>query len=859
LGEAGEEFPLTEARERFSVQGVSLLHALWPVVFPAVEREFAQHRRPLWMTGHGMGGTIATLAAWRFHRKELPIHAVVSLGAFPIGDGDAERFVNNWLGPQLVRVVAPPDPVVGDQGAGQEVRLATDPRDVPINLSDLIAPIEAQFRAANTTINVLLTAMRGSAAEALAKVPPSLQESEYLAALLSREQSLLHYQMPDLHTVVSTVTTLLCLSAHDLERSYIPRLERLIPSPFVPWEVLRLALDYPELEAALLPRQRPRPAVFAPALRLTASLPTPTLHPEPRRADLDPRLNWLLARRRYGLSSPPSASLGRDEVAVFALVTDLQAWQAMSEVRPGADLGSPTEGERLVTARIPLSRIDGVRAHPCVKDLKAAEPLQPVLHSTITEIRAVPPPPAVCPGGSGVVLGVIDFGFDLAHRAFRNPDGSTRILALWDQTGMASPQSPCGYGRLHLREQIDHALQQPDPWAALGYYPPHDAHGTHVAHIAGGNSYACGPGQPDGPRGVAHRADLVFVELDYQGWANGSPPQRATGSFGDTVRLAEAIEFIFSFADGRPCVINVSMATNAGPHDGSTLVELAIDSQLRQGPNRAVVLAAGNDHDDSIHVKADVPPAGHFDLTWRLPPLRQRPVELQVWYSGSQRLTAEIITPTGSTLFTVPAGQTQERQVLGETLVFLANRLNDSRNQDNQIGVFMSEGAAAGEWVLRLHNLDGERAVPFHAWMEHQAPAGFVGAGVSPSHTLSTIACGHEAIAVGAFRAGNPWPISFFSAAGPTRDGRRKPELSAPGQNVWAAASGTGHGLRMESGTSMAAPAVAGLIALLLSEVHTQGESRSSAQIRQGLIDAAHKLLGFEWDPRYGFGRASRP
>ncbi len=120
---------------------------------------------------------------------------------------------------------------------------------------------------------------------------------------------------------------------------------------------------------------------------------------------------------------------------------------------------------------------------------------------------------------------------------------------------------------MHTRNAINAALGQPDPYSALGYGPPPDnafqqgTHGTHVMDIAAGNGH--GSGVP----GVAPNADIIFVEVA----ANDIPfsgPNAVGKSFGDSVQLLEAVKFIFEQAGDRACVINASLGTNGGPHDG---------------------------------------------------------------------------------------------------------------------------------------------------------------------------------------------------------------------------------------------------------------------------------------------------
>ena len=118
------------------------------------------------------------------------------------------------------------------------------------------------------------------------------------------------------------------------------------------------------------------------------------------------------------------------------------------------------------------------------------------------------------------------------------------------------------------------------------------------------------------------------------------------------------------------------------------------------------------------------------------------------------------------------------------------------------------------------------------------------------THTLGSLSCGYHSIVVSSYDAHYPsTPISWFSSAGPTRDGRKKPEISGPGQDVIAARSATGNGVIRKSGTSMAAPAVTGAIAATLSQ---GGPDMSADQIRDAVIASARLTpppTGTAWDP----------
>ncbi|MBI2689500.1 MAG: S8 family serine peptidase [Acidobacteria bacterium] len=548
-----------------------------------------------------------------------------------------------------------------------------------------------------------------------------------------------------------------------------------------------------------------------------------------------------------------------DEVAVIAKVNSAAEWEALSEVKTGAVMPREEGADfDIVTGRIPISRVEAVRAQPFVQSLKAARRLRPSLDATVPEIGADQlPAGGAAGGGKGAIVGIVDFGGDFAHRNFRKNDGTTRMLAIWDQNGSVSVGSPFGFGRVFRTAEINAALATADPYGTLGYAPstnPQGDHGTHVMDIAAGN------GNGSGQRGVAPNADLIFVEVAATD-VPFSGPQAVGKNFGDSVQLLEALQFIFNEAGARPCAINVSLGTNGGPHDGSTLVETGIDRLLAAAPNRAVCIAASNSFSDGIHAQGNVPAGGRADLIWRIGPDDVTGNELDLWYAGADRLAVELIAPDGTSVVRVEPGQTRTLTSNGQLVALVANRLDDPNNHDNNIGVFLESSLPAGDWTLRLHGVTVTNGA-FHAWIERDDAGQSTFAPPNDnSMTIGSISCGRNTIVVGSYDAHKAAkPISFFSSSGPTRDGRQKPEISAPGHNVMAARSRSVTGITRMSGTSMASPAVTGTAALVLAQALAAGRSLSIGEIRDALTGTARKNPpnGLPvWDPRYGFGRIS--
>jgi subtilisin family serine protease len=555
-----------------------------------------------------------------------------------------------------------------------------------------------------------------------------------------------------------------------------------------------------------------------------------------------------------------TASTQTDEIAVIARVTEPEPWEELSEVRTPTRIGRTEANGWIVTGRIPIARIEAVREQPFVQSLKAAQDLAPQLIATSAEIGSLDanlPAGHQAAGGGSVIVGIIDYGGDFAHENFRRMDGSTRLLTLWNQDDDdPTPSSPFGYGREHLPTAINLALQKPNPYATLGY-DPNDfdddfdpgAHGTHVMDIAGGN------GRGTGVPGVAPDADLIFVNISHKNDPTG--PAIVGKSFGDSVRLLEAAKYIFEKAGSRPCVLNVSLGTNGGPHDGTTLFEQGIDSMLKEKPNRAFVVAAANTFTHGIHASGTVPAGGVTELRWQVLVSPVLDIELELWYHGADRFTVELVDPDGVVRATVGPGENKPL-VVGTRAVLVSNRLQDPNNGDNMIGVFLSRGIAAGTYVLRLRGdvvVDGR----FHAWIERDNT--FASRFFPPfdsSMTIGSISCSQLGVSVGSYDAHKTSrPLSFFSSSGPTRDGRLKPEVSAPGHNVRAALSGSGTKTRIMSGTSMASPAVAGIVALMFDEAAKRGRTLSAQQVRDILIQTARRAppAGVGWHPQYGHGR----
>ncbi|MEP6689607.1 MAG: S8 family serine peptidase [Gemmatimonadaceae bacterium] len=461
--------------------------------------------------------------------------------------------------------------------------------------------------------------------------------------------------------------------------------------------------------------------------------------------------------------------------------------------------------------------------------------------------------------GKGCIVAALDWGLDHAHPAFRHENGSTRILSLWDQRGSdgSGPGNRWGYGRIFTSQDIDQALRSSDPYQALNYDPADaggqtGAHGSHVLDIAAGS------GLGGGMSGVAPEADLVFVHLARTADVLGE------GNLGDSASVLEALDHVFTVAGNRPCVVNMSVGAHGGPHDGSTLVELGIDQAVALAPGRAVVNSAGNYRTKRAHATGRVLPASVKVVQFRIPFHDTNDSEIEIFYPHIDRFTVEVLDPSGAVLARVSPGQDIPMVVAGTTVGHVHHRVRHGTTGDHHVDVLLKPDAPDGIWALRLIG-ESVHDGRYHAWIERDKGLQpmFVQADVVTANTTGTLCNGRLSITCGCANPHqSPPTIASFSSGGPTRDGRIKPELVAPGSRILAARStppGAAPGARytVKSGTSMAAPHVTGTVALMFEAAGRPLEIYDTRALLFGSVDPSPFFDRPELGPdlhRIGYG-----
>ena len=454
--------------------------------------------------------------------------------------------------------------------------------------------------------------------------------------------------------------------------------------------------------------------------------------------------------------------------------------------------------------------------------------------------------------GRGVLVGAIDTGIDYTHLDFRyDSDGdgfeeSSRILAILDQSyGL--------FGAEYSRQDIETDLANGHGSnEGIVRQKDTDGHGTHVMGIAAGD----GSSSSEGFVGVAPEAWIVIVKTTYF-----------------TSDILAGVEYIFDLADalGLPAVVNLSLGGHEGPHDGTSLFEQGMD-ELVHGPGRAIVVSAGNEGDQSIHASDTL--LGNAS-SFRIDP-DGWDAELSMWYPGSSQFTIAVSPPSGQPIvapWRTDSGTVQT--AFGSVRIDNASMGVNPNNGDHEVFVRLSGLSGSGQWQVTITDAGGNGG-RYDAWISSGSAVIVNG---DSSSTIDEPGNARDVITVGAFNTKATWPslsgdqnylsnyplgvLASFSSQGPTRDGRIKPDISAPGAWVSAALSADAmwHGYlvnpdgvhTMEAGTSMAAPHVSGAVALLLS-IDPQ---LTSEEVRTLLTDSADRdgFTGFVPNDRWGWGK----
>lgn len=457
--------------------------------------------------------------------------------------------------------------------------------------------------------------------------------------------------------------------------------------------------------------------------------------------------------------------------------------------------------------------------------------------------------------GLGCVLVCIDGGIDYTSAAFRRADGSSRILAIWDQEEQSgTPPEGFWYGSEYTNEMINVALQSDNP---LGFVPTTDIAGRHGSALA---SIAAGSSIDEGTTflGAAPDADIVVVKLkqakqylkEYYMIPEETPCYQETDIL---TALKYAVGFARTFE--RPVCICMGLGTSYGDHAGNSFVERYINrlSVLR---NVAVVTPAGNEGNERHHYRAFWS-AEEGDVV--------KNAEIRVG-EGNQGFLAEIWGSVPS-FFDISL-----RSPGGEVINNLSFRLNTTRVYNfvytdtivtvdtllveqvsgQQLVVMRFENPTPGIWTIGIRLAEEGISAACDIWLPIKqflsADAYFLEP--TPYITLTMPGSGMLSMCVSAY---NTETGGFYqeSGRGYSRGGSIKPDFSAPGVNVSSVIGAI-------SGTGVSAALVAGAVLQFMQWAVREGNAPlvNGVEIKNYLIRGTRRDEGLSWPNREeGYGK----
>jgi subtilisin family serine protease len=579
-----------------------------------------------------------------------------------------------------------------------------------------------------------------------------------------------------------------------------------------------------------------------------------------------------------------------------------------------------------------LKQLKDLASRPSCRRLRTPRMLFPSVEEAgaQAEINAVHAPRVANPvgfQGNGVLVGIIDTPLDVTHHGFRDPavagTHDSRVLYYWAQTthtegaagtvlqanppgitpqqftSAAIPGNPranfagLNYGRLYTNNDINTAIALANPYGTGNNQiccepTKDDEHGTHCAGIAAGSGHETNWATNPTHIGAAPEASIIHVRLEMF--------TQADLDLGVTFEdaLLDGIDFCMRAAQfhNMPIVISVSQVSNWGPHNGESDFDLARDNLINSFDNRSIVWAAGNDDGRDGHRKGTVASGGstdNFTLTvarsGALGAVIQTPVWLDIWYFGPE--LDYRITYSGSNSGWRTAGQDYNGTVSGRDIE--AERDIESGGGLRSIRIYVENSRTNEIYTIELRNPHATQSVLYHAWTGLQGWWANLAGSTRHETTLCDTACGKSILTVGAcnkVRPTNPATgeqVTLYSGAGPTLDGRIKPEIAAvggttddpstPGNEydpIFSAASDQNSGYVDMIGTSMATPLVAGSVALLFEEYGSAPPVGLGLELNQDTIKALitqyANTLNLNLNPtqpgyvaeernRYGYGR----
>ena len=415
--------------------------------------------------------------------------------------------------------------------------------------------------------------------------------------------------------------------------------------------------------------------------------------------------------------------------------------------------------------------------------------------------------------GQGILIGFVDTGIEYEHRAFLNPDGTTRIYSIWDQTlEEGVPPKGFTFGSEFNKESINFALSAINP----AYIVPtrdDNGHGTMLAGIAAGN-----PNLAEEFQGVAPEAELVVVKLKQAKEYNRKIfSVRSDIDCYQESDIIMGIEYIRTVAKhlNRPLVLCIGVGTSQGGHIGRGRLSEYINN-LATYPGVLPCIAAGNEGNSRRHFRGEhMSPNFYTDFELRIGD-HDPDFFFELWNFSPFRMTIKLTSPTGETTQDIYPrfNECLKYDFVLESTILYVNNIVLEEDTGAQLIIVRFQQAKAGIWKIRIVNIDLQPAV-FDAWL----PSGpiisedtfFLES--TPDITITNPGNTSNPLTVTAYNQFND-KILINSSRGFSVSGVVVPDLAAPGYQITCPLPGNRYG--SATGTGAAAAHASGIAAMLM-------------------------------------------
>lgn len=456
--------------------------------------------------------------------------------------------------------------------------------------------------------------------------------------------------------------------------------------------------------------------------------------------------------------------------------------------------------------------------------------------------------------GQGVLIGIVDTGIDYTNPVFRNTDGTSKIVAIWDQTiDSANFPQPQFYGTEYLKEDINKALSSENP---LQVVPSVDTngHGTMLAGIAAGSEVSA-----SNFSGVVPDSELIVVKL-----------KQAKPLIRDIYMITEGVDcfqendimwgvhYIIDTARRlqRPVSICIGMGSSQGSHDGrgalSNLINIVSDF-----PGIVVTIAAGNEGSAGRHYYSEINPSIGFSNVELTVGENEPGFTMELWGAAPNTYSFDILSPSGEYIPRINEGLRVSRDisfVFEKSNITVDYQMVEASTGDELIFMRFKE-PAPGTWTFKVYtrgNLQGT----FHIWLPSN---GFISDNTffvqpDPYTTITSPGNSITPITVTAYNADNN-TLFRKASKGYSRINTIKPEFAAPGVNLPAPAL-NGSFSNM-TGTSAAAAHTAGVTAMFLEWAIVKGNypGVDSVEVKKFIIRSAKRNPNVAYPNRdWGYG-----